>query len=73
MIGDNVTGMQLHVAQNITGQVRGHVAAGKAEIKMTLTEYGVLITGLNGRYKGTTKLVPFGNIQSINFNDPNEE
>lgn len=72
MLGENVTGMQLHVAQNITGQVRGHVDAAKAEIKMTFCEYGVLITGLRGQYKGTSKLVPFGNIQSINFNTPEE-
>lgn len=70
LIGENVSGMQLHVAQNITGQVRGFVAAEKAYVTMSFTEYGVLVTATaETKFEGETKLIPFGNIQSITLNE----
>jgi hypothetical protein len=68
-LAKTIKSVQLHVAQQIEGAVRGFVSAEDKHYKvaLTLTELGVLIQG-----KKTNKLVPFTNIQGIDFGKAEE-
>lgn len=57
-----VVRITLHVGQQITGTVRTSVDTDLHKAKMTLTDAGVLIDG-----HMTKKLIPFSNIQGIDF------
>lgn len=57
-----ILSVSLHVAQNIGGQVAGTINAEKHFIDIEETDRGVLFTK-----KGCRKLVPWSNIQGIDY------
>lgn len=57
-----IIALNLHVGQHITGNVRTSVNAVKHEVVMSLSEIGVVVIG-----KDTHKLIPYSNVQGIDF------
>lgn len=59
-----------HAAQTITGNVRGHIHAEKAEVELTFDDQnrGVWVRG-----RGTNKLIPFSNIQGLDILEEGRE
>ena len=60
-----IVSANLHVAQNIDGRVRNTVmseALSQYPISITETPYGLLFVG-----EKTRMLVPYGNVQSYNY------
>jgi hypothetical protein len=57
-----ITSITMHVGQHVTGEVRNSVNAKRHNAEMSITEIGVHIDG-----PGTNKLIPFSNIQCVDF------
>ncbi len=57
-----ISALNLHVGQFVSGQMVNSIDATKYKVKMTLTPYGVAVVG-----HLTDKLIPYANIQGIDF------
>lgn len=57
-----ISALNLHVGQFVSGQMVNSIDATKYKVKMTLTQYGVSVVG-----HLTDKLIPYANIQGIDF------
>lgn len=57
-----ILSVNLHVAQNFGGFVAGTINAEKHNLKITADINGVLVEG-----RGCKKLVPFSNIQGVDY------
>jgi len=57
-----IIAVNLHVGQFVAGQMVTSINADKYDVKMALTTAGVTVIGFR-----TDKLIPFSNIQGIDF------
>lgn len=60
-----ILSLNLHVGQFVSGQMCTNVNADKHKVVMTLTPVGVEIIGSQ-----TDKIIPFSNIQGIDYRLP---
>lgn len=58
----DILSVSLHIAQNFGGFVAGTINSEKHFLKISQTENGVVVEG-----KGCRKLVPWSNIQGIDY------